>query len=50
MHDVECVSVELAVSTIPCMKWNVYLLTWLCFNNPMHKLECVSVDMAMLQQ
>ena len=68
MHDVECVSVELAVlqqshawsgmcicwhgcaATIQHMKWNVYLLNWLCFNNPMHEVECVSVDLAVLQQ
>ena len=68
MHEVECVSVDLAVlqqsharsgmcicwlgcaSTIPCKKWNVYLLTWLCFNNPMQEVECVSVDLAVLQQ
>ena len=37
-------------STIPHMKWKVYLLTWLCFNNPMQEVECVSVDLAVLQQ
>ena len=37
-------------STIPCKKWNVYLLTWLCINNPMQEVECVSVDLAVLQQ
>ena len=26
-------------STIPHMKWNVYLLTWPCFNNPTHEVE-----------
>ena len=33
-------------STIPHMKWNVYLLNWLCLNNPTHEAEGVSVDFA----